>query len=68
VFPDPATLAVNCWLCEADRFAFNGVRVMLTVGWGAVKLILAVADFEESAWLVAMMTTFCELVIVAGAV
>lgn len=30
VFTLPVTLAVNCLLCEAERFAFEGLRLMVT--------------------------------------
>jgi hypothetical protein len=51
IFPK---VAVNCWACEADRTAENGVSEMLTVG---VSVTVALADFAGSATLVAFTVT-----------
>ena len=65
VFEFPTTVAVNCRACDAPRDAVGGVRLMLRpdTSW-----TVALADFEESATLVAVMVTDCELLIMAGAV
>src|SRR5215475_10784044 len=65
VLLEPATVAVNCWVCEADRLTPLGASVMDTVG---DKLTVALALLVESAALVAMTVTFCAAVMVAGAV
>ena len=65
VLLDPAMVAVNCCVCEADRLTPPGASVMDTVG---DKLTVALALLVESAALVAVTVTFCAAVMVAGAV
>ena len=60
-----ATDAVNCCVCEAVKAAVAGVTLTAT---GGNSVIVAVADFVLSAWLVAVRVTNCCVVIVAGAV
>ena len=55
MFEDPVTLAVNCSVCEADKVALAGPRVIETVG---VKLTVAEALLVGSAALVAITVTF----------
>ena len=58
-------MAVYCWVWVAVRVAESGVNEMLT---GGVSVTAAVADLVESATLVAVTVTVCELAIEAGAV
>lgn len=61
----PATVAVNCCVCDADKLELNGVIPKLTVG---TRVTVAVADFNGSATLLANTVMVCGMVIKAGAV
>ena len=65
VLLEPVTLAVNCWVCEADRLVLVGVTDTAT---GGFRLTVALADFVGSAALVAVTVTVCALAIEDGAV
>jgi len=65
VLLEPATVAVNCWVCEADRLTLPGASVIDTVG---DKVTIALALLVESAALVAITVTFWAAVMLAGAV
>ena len=54
VFEVPATLAVNIWVCEGVSVTVPGVNATLT---GGASDTLALADFVESATLVAVTVT-----------
>jgi len=60
----PVTVAANCWFCDAPSEAVVGVSETVT----GLRLMVALADLEESALLVAFTVTFCALAIGAGAV
>jgi hypothetical protein len=61
----PVTVAVNCWVCEAVSDAVVGVIETFT---GTRRVMVADADFEVSATLVAVTVTICALVMEAGAI
>ena len=65
VFDDPLTVAVNWLVWETVSDAVAGVTDMPT---GGIRAMLALADFVESAALVALTVTVCALTIEAGAV
>ena len=65
VFEVPATVAVNACVCDGVRVTLPGVNATLT---GGASDTLALADFVESATLVAVTVTVCALGIEAGAV
>ena len=65
VFEVPATLAVNVWVCAGARVTLPGVNATPT---GGDSDTLALADFVESATLVAVTDTVKSLEIEAGAV
>src|SRR5258708_4004782 len=58
------SVAVNCWVCDADKVTVCGLIELVT---GAARVIVAAALFVLSAWLVAVTVTVCWLVIGAGA-
>ena len=65
----PVTVAVNCALCDAVRAALTGLTPTLTLRLAAgVSTTVALADFEPSATLVAVMVTDCVVLIAEGAV
>ena len=51
----PATVAVNCWVCEAASEVAEGVTETAT----GVRLTVALADFVESAELFAVTVICC---------
>ncbi len=61
----PLTVAMNCEVCAHVKVALRGLIVTVI---GGTRAIEALADFVESAALVAVTVTGCEEVIVAGAV
>ena len=65
VLAAPVTVAANCVVCDTCSVALLGVIEMLTAG---TRVIVALALFEESATLVAVTTTVCQVVIEPGAV
>ena len=65
VFEVFATVAVNACVCAGAKVTLPGVSPMLT---GGVSDTAALADFVESATLVALTVTVCAAVTVAGAV
>ena len=60
----PVIVAVNCWVCEIVSEAAGGVSEIVT----GMRLIMALADWVESASLVAVTVTFWALAMEAGAV
>ena len=69
VFALPVTIAVNCAVFEAVRAALEGLTPTLTPPpAGGVSVTVALADFVESATLVAVMVTSSGLLITEGAV
>jgi hypothetical protein len=60
----PATVVVNCWVCEAISEVVGGVSEIVT----GMRLMVELADLVGSAVLVAFTVTFCALAIAAGAV
>jgi hypothetical protein len=63
----PVTVAAKLWDLPVCTVAEVGEIEMATVGGGVVMLTLALADFEESAELVAVMVTALPEGEVAGA-
>jgi hypothetical protein len=61
----PPTVAVNVWLCDGSKDTEDGVSETVT---GEVSITVAIADFVESATLVAVTVTISVPVIEAGAV
>ena len=59
------TAAVNAWVCDGVRMTLPGVNATLT---GGASVMVALADFVESAALVAVTVTVCTLAMEAGAV
>lgn len=58
VFVLPVTVAVNCEVCEADRFALGGLSATLTPGSGAgvedaADSVTTPWDPRDKTWLVA---------------
>ena len=66
VLANPLTLAENCCDCPPPRLTVAGVKIMV-IG-GGFKVIVAEADFDVSATLVAVTVTICCAVMVAGLV
>ena len=60
----PVTVAVNCWLPPASRFAADGITETPT----GINVRLALPDFAGSATLVAVTVTVCWLATRFGAV
>ena len=60
----PVTVTVNCRVCDAAKFAVDGLTVTCTAG---TTVTLAVVFLLVSATLVAVTVTVCGLVSVAGA-
>ena len=48
--------AENVCVCAAPRVAVGGIRLTATTG---VRVTIAVADLDGSAWLVAFTVTVC---------
>jgi hypothetical protein len=65
VLAEPVTVAVNCWVWDADKAAVAGVTLTVTAG---INVTVAVALLVGSATLVAVTETVRWLAIVAGAV
>jgi hypothetical protein len=65
VLAEPITVAVNCWVWDADKEADTGETLTVTPG---IKVTVAIALLVGSATLVAVTETVCWLAIVAGAV
>ena len=63
----PATVAVNCWVCESFSAAVPGVTDIETVLVG-FNVTVAVADFDASTTLTAVTVTVCWAAMLAGAV
>ena len=61
----PATVAVNCWVFDADRLTEAGLMVTDTVG---LRVMVELADLVESATLVAVIVTVSVVLILDGAV
>ena len=59
------TVAVKAWVCDGVRVTLPGVNATLT---GGASDTLALADFVESATLVAVTVTVCALAMLDGAV
>jgi hypothetical protein len=55
VFPDPVTVAVNCWVWFARKLTDPGATATVT----GVSVIVAVAVFVPSATLIAVTVTVC---------
>ena len=62
---EPVTMALNCWLCPADRVTVGGLTETDTAGF---NVTVALADLVESATLMAVTVTDCWLAIEPGAV
>src|SRR5258708_7101595 len=59
------TVAENCFVWPAIRFALVGATLTET---GGINVTTAGEDLVVSAWLVAVIVTFCCAVMLAGAV
>src|SRR5258708_24723397 len=65
VFAALITVAANCFVCPASRLAVTGATLTET---GGIRVRIADADLVGSAWLVAVIVTFCCALMLAGAV
>jgi hypothetical protein len=64
-FVEPATLAVNCWVCELNKVAETGLMLTTVAG---TRVMIALADLVESAELVAVIVTLWVALMLDGAV
>ena len=65
VLEEPVTEGVNCWVPAGSRVAADGERVTVTAGW---RVIVAEADWDGAATLVAVTVTACAALTELGAV